>query len=254
MNLEILRITESGSIRSRLKKERIKDFVTEEETLTMYINGAEFVSIPCSPKNLKELALGFLFSSGLINSLTDVSAIVLNEKNMSVSVDLKNREKLFSRQLYTSSCGIGLIEKTVGSPAIKRGLKIPAKKIFEQMSKFQNMSSEFKKTGGVHSAGFCDGKKILIFSEDIGRHNAIDKIIGEALIRHIDMTKMMLFTSGRVPSDIVQKVLRAKIPVIVSRGAPTSKAVKLCKEKNITLVGFAREKRMNVYSNESRIK
>ncbi|MDO8734675.1 MAG: formate dehydrogenase accessory sulfurtransferase FdhD, partial [Elusimicrobiota bacterium] len=106
----------------------------------------------------------------------------------------------------------------------------------------------------VHSAGFSDGKKISVFAEDIGRHNAVDKLIGKALIDGIDTKDKILFTSGRVSSDIVQKVLRAKIPVIVSHSAPTSFAVKLCKEKNITLIGFARGRRMNIYSCEKRIR
>ncbi|MDO8735186.1 MAG: formate dehydrogenase accessory sulfurtransferase FdhD, partial [Elusimicrobiota bacterium] len=137
MNLEILRITELGYCG---KKETLKDFVTEEEMLTVYVDGIEFASILCTPKNLKELTVGFLFSNGFINSLSEISTIVLNEKNISVTIDLINPKKLSFRQLYTSGCGKGVIEKTIDSPAIKNRLKISAKKIFEQIFKFQNMS------------------------------------------------------------------------------------------------------------------
>lgn len=248
MNLEILRITDR-------KKVKTEDTVAEEGSLTLFIADEEFVSLLCSPQNLKELTVGFLFSSGIINLFSDIKKIWINEKNLTAGVELKNPKKYYLKMVHTSGCGKGVVFEmpSVSSVKIKNGIKIPAQKILLLMNELQGMSSGFKKTGGVHSACFFNGKKIIIFSEDIGRHNAVDKIIGEALIKNTDMQKMILFTSGRVSSDIVQKALRAGVPVIVSRSAPTSEAVKLCKEKNITLVGFARGRRMNVYSHEGRI-
>lgn len=248
MKIDILRITDG-------KTKKATDSVAEEGTLTIYLEDKEFISILCSPKDIKELVIGFLFSSGVINLFSDIKKIWVNEKNLTVGVELRNPKNVSFRMVHTSGCGKGMVFEmpSISSGKINPGVKITAQKILCLMNEFQNMSSEFKKTGGVHSAGFSNGKKIVFFNEDIGRHNAVDKITGKALIKNTALKKMVLFTSGRVSSEIVQKVLRASVYIIVSRSAPTLEAVKLCKEKNITLIGFARGKRMNVYSSENRI-
>jgi FdhD protein len=243
MHLEILRMREG-------RRERITDSLTEEGTFTIYVGDVELVSMLCTPRDIKELSVGFLFSSGIIDSFSEIQENVINEKSSTVHIELRN-----PRMIYTPGCGKGVMldTKVESIEKIESKMKIPAQRILSLVAEFQGQSIEFKKTGSVHSACFSDGERILVSKEDIGRQNAIDKIIGEALINDLNMEKMILITSGRVSTEIVHKALRARIPVIVSRSAPTFQAVKICREKNVTLIGFARGKRMNLYSSEERI-
>ena len=108
-------------------------------------------------------------------------------------------------------------------------------------------------TGGTHSAALSDGKDILVFREDIGRHNAIDKVVGYALVKNVTLKNTLLITSGRISSEVLFKVRKGGIPMVVSKSAPTNQAVKLAREMDITLIGFARGSRMNVYNGEKTV-
>ena len=118
---------------------------------------------------------------------------------------------------------------------------------------FQHRSETYRATGGVHSAAMCDTKNVLVFSEDIGRHNAMDKVFGECLLKDITTDDRLVITSGRISSEILLKVARRNIPVLISKSAPTNLGVKMANELGITLVGFVRGKRANVYTNTWRI-
>ena len=131
------------------------------------------------------------------------------------------------------------------------------------MKEFQTCSQTFLKTGGVHSAAMVEEERITVFREDIGRHNAIDKVIGNTIINNPKVSPIesgqagfnnkIILTSGRISSEILLKIQKCGIPVIITRSAPTDKAIHICREKNITLVGFVRGNRMNIYSGEDRI-
>ncbi len=118
---------------------------------------------------------------------------------------------------------------------------------------FRNISALYQETGGVHSAALSDGKDILLFSEDIGRHNAVDKLIGKAFLRSISLEDRVLLTSGRVTSEIVTKAARSRFPILVSRAAPSCMAISIAEDAGITLIGFARGDRMNIYTWPNRI-
>jgi FdhD protein len=132
-------------------------------------------------------------------------------------------------------------------------MEVPAQDVFTLVGKFQHRSHVFRTTGGVHSAALCDTKSILLFSEDIGRHNAIDRIFGECLLRNIPTDDRIIITSGRISSEILLKVARRNITIIISKSAPTDLGVRLADDLGITLLGFVRGKRMNAYSNDWRI-
>ena len=136
---------------------------------------------------------------------------------------------------------------------INSEIKIESATILSLMNDFRNMSKNFLLTGGVHSAAIADPENIIIFREDIGRHNAIDKIIGHVVLSNKSFNKKIIITSGRISSEILLKVLKCEIPVIVSKSAPTNRAIEICRETGITLIGFARGNRMNIYSGEQRI-
>lgn len=253
IDVNALRIDRDG-------KREAKEPVTEEIPLTVYLNDKELLTLLCSPADLKELSIGFLYSSGLIRSLRDIERVMVDTRNWASYVELKEKgdpSSLMFKRLYTSGCGKGTLfynaldhinrEKIAGS------FRVNWCKLLELMDSFQKRSLVFKKTGGIHSAALSDGENIVIFKEDIGRHNAVDKIAGEALMKGIDMRNSIVLTSGRISSEIVFKTQKMGSPVLISRSAPTDQAQKLAEECDMTLVGFARGQRMNVYAGRHRI-
>ncbi|NOX96807.1 MAG: formate dehydrogenase accessory sulfurtransferase FdhD [Nitrospirae bacterium] len=253
MEVDILRIDKD-------KKENLKDTVTDEAPLTLELEGKELVTLLCSPDNLKELSIGFLYSSGLVNSLNDIENIVIDNRNLVSHLELKNKDilsELVFKRLYTSGCGKGVFfynALDLMHRKTKTGnFQISAGKITELMQTFQKSSLAFRKTGGVHSAALSNGKEIIIFKEDIGRHNALDKVIGTALIKNLKMKDLIVLTSGRITSEIVFKVRKIGSPILISRSAPTDQAIKVAGEGNLTLAGFVRGQRMNVYTVKERV-
>lgn len=253
MEIDVLRI-------DRDKKEKIQDIVTDEVPLTIYLEEKELVTLLCSPENLKELSVGFLYSAGLIHSMNDIEGVTISSHDWTSYVNLKNKDidiEFIFKRLYTSGCGKGVLFYNaidlMHRRVITRDSKISAEKIIELMRSFQEMAITFKKTGGVHSAALSDGEDIVAFKEDIGRHNAIDKVIGEALAKNLDMADLIVLTSGRISSEIVFKAQKMGSAFLISRSAPTDQAIKVAKAANLTLVGFVRGQRMNVYTAKERI-
>ena len=253
MEIDVVRIEKEG-------KENKKDVVTDEIFLTIHLNEQELVTLLCSPGNQKELSAGFLYSAGMITSLNDIESIFINKKNMTSHITLKEKDvstDVIFKRFYTSGCGSGLIFYNVHDLASRKVIetngKIHHEKITELMKTFEKKSILYKKTGGVHSAALSDGENIIAFNEDIGRHNAIDKIIGEALYKNLNMEELIVLTSGRISSEVMFKVQKMGSAVIISRGAPTGLAVQLADKWNVTLVGFVRGHRMNVYTAKERI-
>jgi FdhD protein len=132
-------------------------------------------------------------------------------------------------------------------------VKVDVQDIIELMKKFNKNSELFLSTGGVHSVALCQGKEILLFHEDIGRHNALDKVIGEAAFKGIDTSDKMMVMSGRISSEILIKAAKRKIPIVISRSAPTDLAIDYANNLGITVIGFARGNRMNIYTRDDRI-
>ena len=251
--LDIIRIDSSG-------RKNCQDEVSDEIPLTIHLDGKELLTLLCSPDSLKEFSAGFLYSAGIIKSINDIGTITIDSQKWISHVELKNKtdtQKLMFKRMYTSGCGRGVLFYNtldlLHRRKVNSNLKIHSDKITELMASFQNSSAAFKQTGGVHSCALSDGEDILIFKEDIGRHNALDKAIGAALFKDLDMRKLIILTSGRVSSEIVLKVSKTRSPFLISRSAPTDQAVKLSGDLNLTLVGFVRGERMNVYTGQERI-
>jgi len=251
---DVLRIENSG-------QRRIKDKVSVEKDIVIRLNNEEFVALMCTPVMVKELAVGFLLSEGLISKKEDISDVNYNEVDGVVSIGVRNYTKDSVKnnrlQTLTSGCGRGLasdfIKGFTKEKRIESSIKISSKDITDISKEFINMSSVYKETGGVHSAALWDGRKIEVFCEDIGRHNAIDKIFGYCLMNNISVTDKIILTSGRISSDVLIKISRRGMPVIISRNAPTSLAVEMAYFLGITLIGFVRGQRMNVYTYPERV-
>jgi FdhD protein len=250
----ILRIDEG-------RRKKAGDVVVRESPLTIVLNGKQLVTLLCSPNWLDCLAVGFLFSEGLVMSKKDIKSVEVDGKRGVAWVETKGgrmpSEDFLSKRYITTGCGKGT--SFLGLPAgkMKRSeskVRLSPTAISNLMRKFQERSVTHKETGGVHSAALADAKGIIVFSEDIGRHSAVDKVIGECVLKRISMKNRVLLTSGRISSEILMKISRAGIPVVVSKSAPTDIGVSIAEKTGITLVGFARGNRMNVYSNASRIR
>jgi FdhD protein len=250
----ILRFTEED-------KEHADDIVVREFPLTIILNNQELVTLLCTPAHLDYLAIGFLASEGLLNSKDEIKKVTVDEQRGVVRVETSEETKqageIVFKRLITSGCGRGAsfysAADIIGQKKVESKTSISAIEVFELVREFQHRSQIFRTTGGVHSAALCDTKNILIFSEDIGRHNAIDKILGECILKDIQMNGRVVITSGRVSSEILLKVAKRNIPLLISKSAPTNMGVKLAADLGITLVGFVRGKRMNVYANDWRV-
>ncbi|SHH16916.1 formate dehydrogenase accessory sulfurtransferase FdhD [Tepidibacter thalassicus] len=236
---------------------REEDIVVVEYPFTIFLNEKEFVTLLCSPKSLDYLAVGFLASEGIINSKEDIHKIVVDKEKGYGYVYTKDKslilDKLYGKRIITSGCGKGSLFYNVvdafKSKKIDSKIFINPNEIINLIKDFNVKSEVFRQTGGVHSCALCNSDRIILFEEDIGRHNALDKIVGMCLIEDIDLHDKIILTSGRISSEIVIKIAKIKIPVIVSRSAPTSLAIDIARELNITLIGFARGEKMNIYSN-----
>lgn len=233
------------------------DIVILEYPFTIFLNDREVITLLCSPSSLKYLTVGFLYSEGFISTLLDIKNIRIDEdKGMGyVYVDDANRfsEKFRGKRTITSGCGKGTVFYNVldsfKSKKIEKQLPLKIDQIKNLVRQFNKKSELFLSTGGVHSCALCSLGDIIIFEEDIGRHNALDKVFGKALLEDIDVKDKIILTSGRISSEILIKAAKRQVPVIVSRSAPTSLSVEMARKLNITLIGFARGEKMNIYSN-----
>ena len=241
--------------------EKVEDLVVQEYPLTIFLNGEELLTLLCTPQSLEYLAIGFLVSEGFLSRKEDIKSIkVWEEKGMIEMETYKQRnmaKDLLGKRTITTGCGKGTtfyhVMDSLHCHVNSSEISVGAEKILALMGQFNKMSDLFLNTGGTHSAALSDGETILLFHEDVGRHNAVDKIIGECMMREIHLKDKLLITSGRISSEILIKAAKRGIPIIVSRSAPTDLAVQLGEEVGITVVGFARGNRMNVYSGKTRI-
>ena len=250
----VLRITERG-------KSDTEEMIAREFPLTIILNNQELVTLLCSPTNLKYLAIGFLSSEGLITGRDEIKRIMLDNQRGVLRVETEEDKELapdfLFKRFITSGCGRGATfysaADATSQTKVESQTEISAPEIFALMKEFQHRSQVYKATGGVHSAALCDTKSILIFSQDIGRHNAIDKILGECILENVETEGRIIMTSGRISSEILLKAAKRNIPIIISKSAPTNLAVKLATDLGMTVIGFVRGRRMNVYAGGWRV-
>lgn len=236
--------------------DQVEDLVINEYPFTIFIDDEELITLLCTPKSLKELAIGFLYSESYIDSIETIDRIHLDEEKGRVYVYLKYRKKLnenlVGKRTITSGCGKGTVFYNVldsfKTKKIKKPLPLDIDNVIQLTKEFNHKSELFLNTGGVHSCALCHRNEILYFEEDIGRHNALDKILGRALIEGLDLSDKIVITSGRISSEMLIKTAKRGIPAIISRSAPTSLAIDMARELNILLIGFARGEKMNIYT------
>ncbi|RCW48688.1 MULTISPECIES: formate dehydrogenase accessory sulfurtransferase FdhD [unclassified Halanaerobium] len=241
------------------KFEKIEDDIIMERPLTIFVNNYELLTLMCLPENLEELIIGFLISESLINNADEIEDISFKMNRTAAQVRLKKEVNfnLFKKRTLTSGCGGGAtfssLKDCAEAEKINNDFRVKAEKIAALMADMHKKADYFSKTGGTHISALADHGKIVFTAEDIGRHNTLDKIIGRAFKNKIDLSNKLVFTSGRISSEMVLKILRSRISFLISRSAPTLSAVEMAEDRNLTLVGFCRGQRMNIYSGEERI-
>lgn len=249
------------------KIERRADYVAEEKPLHIFLNNTHYVTILCSPTLLKELATGYLLSEGVLKSVDEISEIQF-EKDGKCHVQLQPRidaEKRISisqpfTRLVLTACGspdywpLSKLIDRLGLRKLPLGFTTKADIVSESVRQLNTLAETFRKTGGVHIAAIysADGE-LTAYAEDVGRHNAVDKVIGACVIKKVDFSQSFLASSGRLTGDIVLKAARMRIPIVASLAAAVDSGIEVAKRTGLTLIGFVRGSRMNVFTFAERI-
>ena len=226
--IRVKRVFEDGS------SELVYDAVAEERRISIYVNRRLFAQIYVSPSMLEELVVGYLITNGLIASADQVRRVVVKGDVVEALVDLKR------------------VGRAIEAATTHR---VSASALLESVSSLTKLSKVYSETGGVHSASInrLEDGSLLAFGEDVSRLYAIDKAVGSAALKGLDLSRCLLCSTGRVSREVVRRARNAGVWVIASKAAATSLAVELAELWGLTVVGFARDGRMNVYAGEERI-
>lgn len=252
--VDIIRIKDNNPI-------RMQDSIIDEDVLDIFINKEKAFQMVFSMTHTRALAAGFLFTQGIVQEKTDLEEInyVKEKKQCHITLTDRATQRLNDfkkgRQIKGSSGGTLLQNPAdVLSSNFKDTLCITYNQVLSLIQLHWDQSELFHKTGAVHSAGLCNPSTILSYYEDIGRHNALDKLAGDILLKGIDTTDKIATVSCRMSLEIIGKIIKTGIPIVISNAAPTLSAVKLADRAGLTIIGFARNNRFNIYTHGNRIK
>ena len=246
------------------KKFTVQDTVIREVKLEIIINDKKIGSLMAVPVDLKELAVGYLMSENIIENTNDIKNIKLvdyDTKTFQVYIEAQvleqNIKRLDLEGVIVSGCGRAVstqISKiNIDAAIMKDDFSIDANLLSEEMEKFYTQCPLYEQTGCVHTAKVYFDENTYFIGEDIAQHNTIDKAVGKARLANIDLSKCFLMVSGRLSSEMVAKAVMHQIPILASRTASTCRGVNIADKFGLTLIGFVRGNRMNIYRNQRRI-
>lgn len=234
----------------------LSDEVITEAEISLSLNGSFFQTMYCTPKDLRELITGNLYAQGRIQSPGDIIDLTIERKEDPALVVYDVKAEIISHENLEESAARVFTTSGSARPAIPFSgslskediaLELDMERIMGISGIFQDTSALFTRTGGNHACALIENGEMTSFMEDIGRHNALDKLIGKALMEGQDLSRSMILLSGRMASEMTMKVLRTPVSVLLSRSAPTDRSVQLARENNLTMVGFIRGQRLNIY-------
>ena len=236
--------------------ELVDDAVIEEGMVCISINGRELATFMCSPIRLEELALGFLRSEGIIDCLEDVE--VLHIAQSGSCVDIWLRTDTFvppTKRIITSGCGGGVTFDDLSGrhEPLPLGITVTPRQVVALMQNLHLSAELYNEVRGVHTSALSDGHELCLVAQDVGRHNTIDRLWGQALQKGVPTENHLLLASGRISSEMLNKAAKMGVPLIASRTSPTSMSVELARAWNITVIGYARGNQFRVYSGAERI-
>lgn len=232
--------------------------ICEEEPVEFILNGKNLVTFMCTLEELKELAIGHLYSRGIIKDSTDLTSLgACKDMKMIFGTTSKgiDFEGVELNTVLSSGCGSGVKfnEAITKLPRINSNFHISMEEVKALAVEMFSKACMYKQYGGMHCAAVSDGNEILALSEDVGRHNAVDKVIGKGLLRKVDFSQCMIITTGRISTDMVLKAANISCPLIVSRSIPTTSALELANNLGITVIGRIVSSNPLVYMYEKRI-
>jgi FdhD protein len=230
--------------------EEVTGEVVREQPLTVHVNGERFVTLLCSPMQLEALVIGYLWMEKVIESVDDVTALDLTPVDGRADVTLRVAVELPTERILTSGCGGGITFRIDHRlfPPVRAALTLPASVISQRMKELFAAAVHYRESRGIHGAALADAGGLLVVAEDVGRHNAVDKVKGEALRAGRGTEGLMLLSTGRVSSEMLLKAARMGVPVVASRTSPTEMAVRLAEQLNVTVCGYVRPDALNVYA------
>ncbi len=259
----------SPSVEAKIKKINLREksvkFVDEliavEAPVNIYVNGQHVVTLFSLPTQLKELGIGWLLSQAIVKSIDEIISVQVKENNVRISCSGKVETRIKAAKtmkIVDSACGstiddfLFLIDRMI-KPFVNSDYGVKAEKILQFVKVLNEKSTLFKLTGGTHSAAIFHEEKLVAFAEDIGRHNAVDKVIGAAAMKKVEFSKCVIVSSGRQPANMVLKAARVGIPIVASIAGPVYSGVDVAIKTGVTLICFVRGQRMNVYSYPERV-
>src|SRR5208337_4883899 len=243
------------------KKIEQTQWVIRERPVTLYLNDREIVTLLCAGHHLDELAAGFFYAEGFIVSPDDILGIDIDEEagkvNLSAKGDASITEGLWQKRTISSGCAKGSLfyfslDALLSKP-VKSDIRITPGRILDRVEDLNRLSETYRRTHGVHNTALADPDRVVLFRDDIGRHNAVDMIVGHVFLHGIPLRDKMLITTGRLTSEMLIKAAKVSIPVVVSRNTATSLAVELAVSLGVTLIGHARAGKFTVYNGQERI-
>jgi FdhD protein len=247
-------------LKSRTVSER-EDVVASDAAVCVFINGEYFRTLIATPEMLEELVVGHLLTEGIITTPDDIVKLEVNVVRADVELRGELDLRLLSMgkvNLITTACGSvapPLKADRIELPRNDSEMRVEAEDVLGMVRGLNERSEVHRETGGTHSAVLCGaGGEVIAFAEDVGRHNAVDKVVGAGALRGVDLGGCVLVSSGRQSGEMVLKAARSGIPVVASVAGPLESGIRLAEAAGITLVCFVRGRHMNVYTSPERIR
>ncbi|WP_134701639.1 formate dehydrogenase accessory sulfurtransferase FdhD [Ammoniphilus sp. YIM 78166] len=239
----------------------VRKFCPQEFTVTLYLNRYEMVSIQMSNTDWEDWAIGYLYSEGVIHSASDLKRLIIDQDRFKIWADLKpgfDAERfLKQRRHLTAGCGNGVTFQSIadvrGLHKISSSYSVRLSFLNQKMKEFAKLTPMYHETGGMHAACLVDPLGNIMVREDIGRHNAVDKVIGQAVKELRDPSSLILMTTGRISYEMLSKAAKFGIPILASRTAATNQAVELAELLGVEIVGYIRGQMSVLYTSCHRV-
>jgi FdhD protein len=221
--------------------------------LTVHVNGERFLTLLCSPFALDALVVGYLWMEKVVEDLAEITRLDISEVDGRADVTLSHAVTLPTERILTSGCGGGITFRIDPRlfPRLHSSLRVTPDELASRLKDLYAQATRYQASRGIHGAALADRERILIMAEDVGRHNAVDKVKGAALLRGIPTVDRILLSTGRVSSEMLLKAARMGVPVVASRTSPTEMAVGLAEQLGITVVGYLRPGGLNLYAGDA---